>query len=362
MKNLFNPISNPKNGAHALIAMFSFATALATSSCTSTETPTEPFGPSAAKSAAAYTPVDLQAYGGDLTFPSNCCDYAAAINSAGEVVGTSEVGGGFIHGILWAKGSATDLGTLGEINWSSQAQDINPAGQVVGFAGTLEGLRAVLWDHGVITDLGALGGPQSRAFAINPSGQVVGGVEPERDGPMHAFLWEKGVMTDLGLLGGVSTQATDINAAGQIVGWSYSGDGEEPKQAFLWEKGVVTDLGTLGGVTTVANAINAAGQVVGFSQTADDQPFHAFLWEKGVMTDLGTLGGQGNSVANDINAAGAVAGQSNGNAVIWDHGQIIDLGPGSAAGINGRGDVVGWTLGLFDVAESHYHATLWKRN
>jgi probable HAF family extracellular repeat protein len=356
-----NILDRVRDRSHAPIAMFSAALALGTLACTP-ETPTEASGAlSAAKGAAAYTAIDLQAYGGDPTFPSSCCDYAAGINAAGQIVGTSEVPGSPVHAILWAKGQATDLGTLGEISWSSQGQDINAAGQIVGFAGTLEGLHAVLWDHGAITDLGALGGPQSRASGINASGQVVGGVQPERDGPMHAFLWEKGVMADLGLLGGLSTQATDINSAGQIVGWSYTGDGEEPRQAFLWEKGVVTILGTLGGVTTVANGINSAGQVVGYSQTADDQPFHAFLWTKGVMTDLGTLGGQGNSVANDINNAGVVAGQSNGDAVIWNHGEIIDLGPGNALGINDRGDVVGVTLGLFDVAESRYHATLWKR-
>jgi probable HAF family extracellular repeat protein len=100
---------------------------------------------------------------------------------------------------------------------------------------------------------------------------------------------------------------------------------------------------------------------VGWSQTAEHQPLHAFLWEKGVMTDLGTLGNGGNSRATDINAAGQVVGQSNGSAVLWDHGNIVELGPGIALGVNARGDVVGQSIMVDGDAGSRYHATLWTR-
>jgi probable HAF family extracellular repeat protein len=66
------------------------------------------------------------------------------------------------------------------------AQDINDAGQIVGYRydGTS---RAVLWDRGAVTDLGSLGGGGSWAHAINDAGQIAGS-SYDRDGVLRAFL------------------------------------------------------------------------------------------------------------------------------------------------------------------------------
>ena len=54
-----------------------------------------------------------------------------------------------------------------------------------------------------MTDLGNLGGSDTRALAINNSGQVVGSARTTTE--THAFVWENGAMTDLGTLyGGLS--------------------------------------------------------------------------------------------------------------------------------------------------------------
>jgi probable HAF family extracellular repeat protein len=50
-----------------------------------------------------------------------------------------------------------------------------------------------------VIDLGTLGGNQSQAAAINPTGQVVGN-SLTATGQTHAFLWDNGKMTDLGTL------------------------------------------------------------------------------------------------------------------------------------------------------------------
>jgi probable HAF family extracellular repeat protein len=73
------------------------------------------------------------------------------------------------------------------------------------------------------------------------------------------------------------SKATGINPAGQVVGLtSASGT-----MAVRWEKGNTTTLGTLGGCCSVANAINAAGDIVGQSVISTGQA-RAFLWSKGV--------------------------------------------------------------------------------
>ena len=133
-----------------------------------------------------------------------------------------------------------------------------------------------------VTDLGTLGGPQSVAYGINDSGQVVGTSAPVGFAPRHAFLYSGGVMKDLNDLvsgGGSATLgiAYGINDSGQITGMGGPGYG-----AFLFSGGGVQDCGTLYGNSSRGYAINASGEVVGGSD-------HAFLYSGGVMQDLNSL-------------------------------------------------------------------------
>jgi probable HAF family extracellular repeat protein len=173
---------------------------------------------------------------------------ATDINPAGQVVGSTE------HvAWLWQNGVRTDL-------WNGQATGINPAGRVVG---ETQGGRAVLLDKGVIRDLGTLGGSYSKAENINPAGQVVGWSYLPGDSVIHAFLWEKGVMRDLGTLGGQNSFARGINPAGQVVGQSATDT--SGFRAFVWDKGVMSELVPLEGDVADAVALNPAGEVVGNS-------------------------------------------------------------------------------------------------
>lgn len=91
------------------------------------------------------------------------------------------------HGFLWEKGVMTDLGTPGVMVF---AQAINPKGQVVGTTWDGMASSAFVWDNSVVTQLGTLGGRESRAFGINPAGEVVGQSQTESGGP-RATLWTR---------------------------------------------------------------------------------------------------------------------------------------------------------------------------
>ena len=122
-------------------------------------------------------------------------------------------------------------------------------------------------------DLGTLGGPSSRAFAINDKGQIVGDSTVGTDlFTRHAFLWANGTVKDLGaLLNLPYSYAKGINGAGHVVGYvaptddTISGD---TKRAFLYKDGRILNLNEALPVNTpwtllVANSINDSGVIVG---------------------------------------------------------------------------------------------------
>jgi len=262
------------------------------------------------------------------------------------------------------------------------ATDVNNQGQVVGYHSTNQGTRAFLWSNGTLQNLGTLGGGDSRAFAVNETGQVVG-QSTRADGLWHAFLWQNGTMQDLGALNADVSVATDIDNQGRVVGYTevigaqtraflwQNGQMKRPgnligystanaidskgrivgafgarlsPRAYRWEGGAITDLGTLTGSNGAAALATAGGRIVGWS-TIHTGAQRAFLWENGSMTGLGTLA-SGNSSANGINAFGQIVGwsqqpDSQPHAFIWRDGVMSDIAVGEAMDINRDGWIVG---------------------
>ncbi len=189
--------------------------------------------------------------------------WGAAINESGQVVGWAFTNStpNPVTGIptqdpfLWQDGRMHDLGALGgTLGYVGSAADpgnggaINSGGQVVGTSNLAGDLthHPFLWNQGSLTDLGTLGGNNGEAYRINDAGEIVGRADvPGHKHYHHGFLWKNGVMTDLGVPHGwPCSTAIDINATGQIIlNTGICGVGGGPGS--LWQDGVLYDLNKL---------------------------------------------------------------------------------------------------------------------
>ena len=198
------------------------------------------------------------------------------------------------------------------------------------------------------------------AWGINDAGQIVGAVLLTRSNAHIPVLWEDNTAPPIYLGGGLSSGLTRINRAfainerGQIVGRGYPSSPGTSAHAFLWENGTATDLGTpflslgvdprFGDSSAVA--INDARQIVGQSNGT------AVLWDHGAAINLGTLPGTVLSVATGINNRGQIVGTSDGRAWVWQDGVMTELpGLSGPVDINNAGQIVGVAGG---------HAVLWE--
>ena len=302
-----------------------------------------------------------------------------------------------LHAVLWQHSKITDLGTLPEGGYQSEANSVNSAGQVVGAAlNTVADTnsmqpgafwlwggiappyqyetRAFLWDRNDgMQDLGTLaGGTDAEAILINERGQVVGNSYTS-SAPSTlcagagfalttgSFIWDKRTgMRDLGNLGGTCTIVSDLNNRGQVVGVSSLAT-DDSQHAFLWDaqRGMQDLGGSLGGNNTGAFVMNEEGKVVGFATLPGEVIFHATFWTHvGNMADLGTVGNDQCSFATGINSSGQIVGGSKpdcstdpSRAFLWEDGSILDLNalipPGSGLHlestytINNQGEIAG---------------------
>jgi probable HAF family extracellular repeat protein len=221
-------------------------------------------------------------------------------------------------------------------------------------------------------DLGALPGQSySRAFAINQKGDVVG----EASGPGTAtqpVVWQGLSGAGLPVAGWTGGTALGVNDKGLASGLLYSGAYQE---AALWKPGDAPTLlpagpcpvGVIGPCASqgYATSVNSNGDAAGESAG------NATIWEGGGSIRSLAADGVVHSVAWDINDDGTAVGwfdlDGNGaqprKAFVWAAGQTyFDLGAilggegSQALAINKKGQVVGWV----NDSASTGHAFLWS--
>jgi probable HAF family extracellular repeat protein len=173
---------------------------------------------------------DLGGLGGTFSWPSG-------LNNQGQVVGASNlVGDVTFHPFLWDDGLLKDLGTFDGDSGVGVANAIDDAGEVVGWASTVNSVFGFLWKHGALINLGSVNGDScSVANGVNLSGQVVGESSPQCSFAFpddRAVLWENGGQgIDLNTLipsgsGMDLTVAKSINDRGEIDGDGYFANGD----------------------------------------------------------------------------------------------------------------------------------------
>lgn len=277
-------------------------------------------------------------------------DFApTGMNNAGQIVGFAGTGNG-IHAVVYADGVLTDLGNLG--GKDSYASAINDAGAITGTTLSASGEQhAFLYQNGTVRDLGA----GTAGYGINALGDVVGSRQTA-DG-LTGFLYSAGQLTTIGNLGtGKDGVAIGINDQGVVVGDSTTGVASSARSPYLYHDGALQELNTpYGPAMTGVVAINNAGQVAGYSSTGDART-HAFLYDRGVVRDLGSFG-EDTLEIHDLNAHGTLVGtgyieddglvpfMSLGDALV-DLNTLIDPALGwrifSAYANNDLGQIVGY--------------------
>jgi probable HAF family extracellular repeat protein len=130
-------------------------------------------------------------------------------------------------------------------------------------------------------------------------------------------------------LGGTLSRGMAINRRGLVAGWSDQADGS--RRAVLWRNGAIRSLGTLGGPSSTVPwpGVNNHAMVVGISQTNRVDPLdEAWSCELG-----GFLLETTNLICRGF---------------VWSQGRMRSLRPlpgghhSFAAGVNNRGQIVGW--------------------
>jgi uncharacterized membrane protein len=116
---------------------------------------------------------------------------------------------------------------------------------------------------GEFTSIDVPGAAATRAFGINPRGEIVGSYTDRAVPPVtHGYLLRNGVFTTVDYPGAAATEAWGINPLGDIIG-RYTRAGVPGIRGFLLRHGGYTDISIGNHLITLPTKIGASGHVVG---------------------------------------------------------------------------------------------------
>jgi probable HAF family extracellular repeat protein len=298
----------------------------------------------------SYTITDL----GNLGFSS----YPAAINSNGQIVGTSYLDSAQTNSCAFfydasSTGAKTMVNVFGAGSYST-ANGINDSGQFVGSvldSYTSAGTTNYQYD-GYTANLGT---QSFTALSFSSTGQIIVGGQYTESASSANAINATGVIAGTTILPGDSSYTqygftynptagtsslfpnptnaagsglvvsnNGINASGVYVGtYGLSSASTAVHLAYYYDptNGTINQIHTpvdtsSGSYYAEANGVNASGQVVGggVMSTAGNGTFHAYrfdIYGAGTMVDLGALGTGDYSEAYGINTSAQIVGFSN---------------------------------------------------
>lgn len=235
----------------------------------------------------------------------------------------------------------------------TRAFGINPQGDIVGSYTDAAGTHGFVLSDGTLTTIDYPGASTTEAWGINARGDIIGRYTRASVPGVRGFLLRKRDFTDISIGSHVVTLPTKIGASGEIAGCFHDANTFLDMYGYV-QRGSDISLfaspSTVGpGSATMHNGVVPGGRIViGFKFTSPGRA-RAYVITDGVAT---YFDGPGSTFTQawDVSSTGTIVGQydaggrSHGFAYNAAGFVTLDL-PGStltvARGVNPRGDIVG---------------------
>ena len=259
------------------------------------------------------------------------------INPQRNIVGLYKVGT-VGHSYVLSKGTVTTIDPPYGISGTSQAEGINPEGEIAGLYtdyGTVPGgdafrTRGFLRDaSGNFTQIDFPGAENTFAIKVSPTGQVVGCYHHQSSdfavsggGTMHGYVYQNGSYQSLPVPGTMNNGITEDGRI--IVGVVYPTPTEF--HAYKVEDGVYALLNLPANVvSSFPWTVNSSGEIVGYFVDSANET-HGFLLDNADFTQIDFPGVNVVSTqARDIDTEGDIVGfylSKDSSGVLHEHGFV----------------------------------------